>query len=121
MGKFSPGIQGIINKLLDENKKLKNEFIAFKTNHLNEIEKKDDEIIRMKLKIDKSERELHQSRLTTQNTINSEQQKYRQLEEKYNKEINEKNNQIKELLKNANNHNPFFYFSKKFFNKIMNS
>ena len=103
LGKFSPGIQGIINKLLDENKKLKNEFIAFKTNHLNEIEKKDDEIIRMKLKIDKSERELHQSRLTTQNTINSEQQKYRQLEEKYNKEINEKNNQIKELLKNANN------------------
>ena len=101
--KFSPGIQGIINKLADENKKLKNEFIAFKSNHLNEIEKKDDEIIRMKLKIDKSERDLHQSRLTTQNTINTEQQKYRQLEEKYNKEINEKNNQIKELLKNANN------------------
>ena len=100
--KFSPGIQGLINKLIDENKKLKSEFIAFKTNHLNEIEKKDDEIIRMKLKIDKSERDLHQNRLTTQNTINSEQQKYRQLEEKYNKEINEKNNQIKELLKNAN-------------------
>ena len=101
--KFSPDIQSIIYKLVEENKKLKNEFIQFKTNHLNEIEKKDDEIIRMKLKMDKSERDLHQSKLTTQNMLNSEQQKYRQLEEKYNKEINEKNNKIKELMKNINN------------------
>ena len=93
--KFSPDIQNIIYKLVEENKKLKNEFIQFKTNHLSEIEKKDEEIIRLKLKIDKSERDLHQSKLTTQNMINSEQQKYRQLEEKYNKEINEKNNKIK--------------------------
>ena len=100
--KFSPDIQNIIYKLVEENKKLKNEFIQFKTNHLSEIEKKDEEIIRLKLKIDKSERDLHQSKLTTQNMINSEQQKYRQLEEKYNKEINEKNNKIKELIKNIN-------------------
>ena len=100
--KFSPDIQNIIHKLVEENKKLKNEFIQFKTNHLSEIEKKDEEIIRLKLKIDKSERDLHQSKLTTQNMINSEQQKYRQLEEKYNKEINEKNNKIKELIKNIN-------------------
>ena len=100
--KFSPDIQNIIYKLVEENKKLKNEFIQFKTNHLSEIEKKDEEIIRLKLKIDKSERDLHQNKLTTQNMINSEQQKYRQLEEKYNKEINEKNNKIKELIKNIN-------------------
>ena len=100
--KFSPIIQGIISKLTEENKKIKNEFNAYKANHLSEIEKKDDEIIRMKLKLDKSERDLHQSKLTTQNSINSEQQKYRQLEEKYHKEINEKNAQIQELLKNSN-------------------
>ena len=103
LGKFSPGIQGIINKLIEENKNLKSDFTKFKTKHLEEMGKKEKQMNIFKLKIDKSERELHQNKLTTQNTINIEQQKYRQLEEKYNKEINEKNNQIKELLKNANN------------------
>ena len=119
--KFSPDIQNIIYKLVEENKKLKNEFIQFKTNHLNEIEKKDDEIIRMKLKMDKSERDLHQSKLTTQNMLNSEQQKYRQLEEKYNKEINEKNNQIKELMKNINNNTSIMNSGGNNINNINNN
>ena len=119
--KFSPDIQSIIYKLVEENKKLKNEFIQFKTNHLNEIEKKDDEIIRMKLKMDKSERDLHQSKLTTQNMLNSEQQKYRQLEEKYNKEINEKNNQIKELMKNINNNTSIMNSGGNNINNINNN
>ena len=102
---FSPIIQSIITKLSDENKKIKNEFNLFRSNHLSIIEKKDDEINRMTLKMEKSERDLHLNQLTTQNSINSEQQKYRQLEEKYNKEINEKNTQIQELLKNMNTNN----------------
>ena len=102
---FSPIIQSIITKLSDENKKIKNEFNLFRSNHLSIIEKKDDEINRMTLKMEKSERDLHLNQLTTQNSINSEQQKYRQLEEKYNKEINEKNARVQELLKNMNTNN----------------
>ena len=88
---------------------------------MNEIEKKDDEIIRMKLKMDKSERDLHQSKLTTQNMLNSEQQKYRQLEEKYNKEINEKNNKIKELMKNINNNTSIMNSGGNNINNINNN
>lgn len=97
--KFSPTIQGIVNKLIEENKKIKNEFNIYKTEHLKEINKKEVEITEMRLKSEKIANQLHENNLSTQNTINIEQQKYRHLEEKYNKEINEKDNKIQELLK----------------------
>ena len=100
--KFAPIIQNIVNKLISENKKLKEEFEEFKKNHKKEIEKKEDEVMNRKLNLDKKEETMKQNDLIIRETIKREQLKYNKLEEKYNKEINEKNTQIQELLQKLN-------------------
>ena len=100
--KFAPIIQNIVNKLIDENKKLKEQFEEFKKNHKKEIEKKEVEVMSRKLNLDKKEEAMKQNDLIIRETIKREQLKYNKLEEKYNKEINEKNTQIQELLKKLN-------------------
>ena len=100
--KFAPIIQNIVNKLISENKKLKEEFEEFKKNHKKEIEKKEDEVMNRKLNLDKKEETMKQNDLIIRETIKREQLKYNKLEEKYNREINEKNTQIQELLQKLN-------------------
>ena len=99
--KISPLIQGQINKVIEENTKLIKDFSNFKTNHIKEIQQKSEEINDLKLKIEKKERELTEKELENMTLINIEKEKYNQLEEKYNLEINEKNNYINELTKNS--------------------
>jgi hypothetical protein len=100
--KISPLIQGQINKLIEENTKIKTEFNKFKNNHQKEMEQKSEEINKLKLKLEKKEREIKEKELEIMTLINIEKEKYNQLEEKYNLEINEKNTHIKELTKNSN-------------------
>ena len=100
--KFAPIIQNIVNKLIAENKKLKEEFEEFKKNHKKEIEKKEEEVMSRKLNLDKKEEDMKQNDLIIRETIKREQLKYNDLERRYNKEINEKNVQIQELLKKLN-------------------
>ena len=99
--KISPLIQGQINKLIEENTKIKAEFNNFKNNHHKEMEQKNEEINKLKLKLEKIEREIKEKELEIMNIINIEKEKYNQLEEKYNLEISEKNTHIKELTKNS--------------------
>ena len=101
--KISPLIQGQINKLIEENTKIKTEFNNFKNNHHKEMEQKSEEINILKLKLEKKEREIKEKELEIMTLINIEKEKYNQLEEKYNLEINEKNTHIKELTKNSIN------------------
>ena len=99
--KISPLIQGQINKLIEENNKIKTEFNNFKRNHQKEMEQKSEEINKLKLKLEKKEREIKEKELEIMTLINIEKEKYNQLEEKYNFEISEKNTHIKELTKNS--------------------
>ena len=99
--KISPLIQGQINQLVKDNIKLKNEFDSFKETHKHEIKKKDEEINDLKLKTEKQDRLMKEKELENMTLINIEKEKYNQLEEKYNLEINEKNNHIRELTKNT--------------------
>ena len=99
--KISPLIQGQINKLIEENTKIKAEFNNFKNNHHKEMEQKSEEINKLKLKLEKKEREIKEKELEIMTLINIEKEKYNQLEEKYNLEISEKNTHIKELTKNS--------------------
>ena len=99
--KISPLIQGQINKLIEENTKIKAEFNNFKNNHHKEMEQKSVEINKLKLKLEKKEREIKEKELEIMTLINIEKEKYNQLEEKYNLEISEKNTHIKELTKNS--------------------
>jgi hypothetical protein len=99
--KISPLIQGQINKLIEENTKIKAEFNNFKNNHHKEMEQKSEEINILKLKLEKKEREIKEKELEIMTLINIEKEKYNQLEEKYNFEISEKNTHIKELTKNS--------------------
>ena len=100
--KISPLIQGRINELIEENTNTHKELEKNKTDHLNEIQKKDDEISELKLKIEKKDRDIREKELENMTLINIEKEKYNQLEEKYNKEISDKNARIKELTKNSN-------------------
>jgi len=100
--KISPLIQGRINELIEENTNTKKELEKNKTNHLNEIQQKDDEISELKLKIETKDRDIREKELENMTLINIEKEKYNQLEEKYNKEISDKNARIKELTKNSN-------------------
>jgi chromosome segregation ATPase len=101
--KISPLIQGQINKLIEDNKKLTNEFNTFKKNHQKEMQQKNDEINELKIKTEKQDRLMKEKELENMILINIEKEKYNQLEEKYNLEINEKNTHIKELTKNSIN------------------
>lgn len=101
--KISPLIQGQINKLIEENTKIKAEFNNFKNNHQKEMEQKSEEINKLKLKLEKKEREIKEKELEIMTLINIEKEKYNRLEEKYNLEINEKNTHIKELTNNSIN------------------
>ena len=101
--KISPLIQGQINKLIEENTKIKTEFNNFKRNHQKEMEQKIEEINKLKLKLEKKEREIKEKELEIMTLINIEKEKYNRLEEKYNLEINEKNTHIKELTNNSTN------------------
>jgi hypothetical protein len=100
--KISPLIQGQINKLIEDNKKIKTEFNNFKVNQQKLIQQKNEEINDLKLKTDKQDRLMKEKELENMTLINIEKEKYNQLEEKYNLEINEKNSHIRELTKNSN-------------------
>jgi hypothetical protein len=100
--KISPLIQGQINKLIEDNKKIKTEFNNFKVNQQKLIQQKNDEINDLKLKTEKQDRLMKEKELENMTLINIEKEKYNQLEEKYNLEINEKNSHIRELTKNSN-------------------
>jgi hypothetical protein len=100
--KISPLIQGKINELIEENSNIKKELEKNKINHLKEMQQKNDEISDLKLKIEKRDRDIREKELENMTLINIEKEKYNQLEEKYNKEINDKNARIKELTKNSN-------------------
>ena len=100
--KISPLIQGQINKLIEDNTKIKNEFNTFKKNHIKEMQIKNDEINDLKLKAEKQDRSMKDKELENMTLINIEKEKYAQLEEKYNLEISEKNTHIRELTKNSN-------------------
>jgi len=100
--KISPLIQGQINKLNEDKKKMKKEFETFKDEHKKEIEQKYDEINSLKLKTEKQDRLMKEKELENMTLLNIEKEKYNQLEEKYNLEINEKNTYIGELTKNSN-------------------
>ena len=100
--KFSPMIQAGINKLIEENKKLYNELNNFKKNRLNEIKEKDAEILAIKLKLEKISLDIRDKELDMNNQVDTERIKFAQLEETYNKEIQEKNNKIEELRKQIN-------------------
>ena len=100
--KISPLIQGRINELIEENRNTKKELEKNKAIHLKEMQQKDDEISELKLKIEKRDRDIREKELENMTLINIEKEKYNQLEEKYNKEINDKNARIKELTKNSN-------------------
>jgi hypothetical protein len=69
------------------------------------MEQKSEEINKLKLKLEKKEREIKEKELEIMTLINIEKEKYNQLEEKYNLEINEKNTHIRELTKNSNSLN----------------
>lgn len=56
--KISPLIQGQINKLIEENNKIKTEFNNFKRNHQKEMEQKSEEINKLKLKLEKKKEKL---------------------------------------------------------------
>ena len=96
---FAPKVQSIVNKLIAENKTLRNEFEEFKKNHKKEIEEKDVEVLNRNLILDKREEYMKERELILGETLKHEQLKYDKLQEKYNKEINEKNAQIEELMK----------------------
>ena len=96
---FAPKIQNIVDKLIAENKTLRNEFEQFKKNYKNEIKEKDEEVLSRKLILDKREEEMKERELTVGETLKHEQLKFDKLKEKYNKEINEKNAKIEELMK----------------------
>ena len=100
--KISPLIQGRINELIEENSNIKKELEKNKNNHLKEMQQKNDEISDLKLKIEKRDRDIREKELENMTLINIEKEKYNQLEEKYNKEISDKNAKIKELTKNSN-------------------
>ena len=100
--KISPLIQGRINELIEENSNIKKELENNKNNHLKEMQQKNDEISDLKLKIEKRDRDIREKELENMTLINIEKEKYNQLEEKYNKEISDKNARIKELTKNSN-------------------
>ena len=100
--KISPLIQGKINELIEENSNIKKELEKSKSNHLKEMQQKNDEISDLKLKIEKRDRDIREKELENMTLINIEKEKYNQLEEKYNKEISDKNARIKELTKNSN-------------------
>ena len=99
--KISPLIQGQIIKLIEDNNKITNEFNTFKKNYIKEMQQKNDEINDLKLKIEKQDRLMKEKELENMTLINIEKEKYNQLEEKFNIEINEKNTHIRELTKNA--------------------
>ena len=98
---FAPNVQNIVDKLITENKTLKNEFEEFKKNHKKQIEQKEEEVLSRKLILDKREEDMKERELIVRETLKHEQLKYDKLQEKYNKEINEKNAQIEELKKMA--------------------
>ena len=100
--KISPLIQGKINKLIEENVNLKNTLDNNRKKHEKEMIQKSEEISDLKLKIEKKDRDLIEKDLENITLVNIEKEKYNQLEEKYNREINEKNNRIIELTKNSN-------------------
>ena len=97
--KFAPNVQNIVDKLIAENKTIKNEFEKFKKNHKKELEEKEEEVLSRKLDLDKREKDMKERKLIVEETLKREQLKYEKLQEKYNKEINEKNAQIEELMK----------------------
>ena len=103
--KISPLIQGQINKLNEDNTKLKEELEKLKENHRKEMEQKYNEISELKMKTEKQDRLMKEKELENMTLINIEKEKYSQLEEKYNLEINEKNSHIIELTKNSNSLN----------------
>ena len=100
--KISPLIQAKVNKLIEEKMSIKNDYSNFKKMHEKEIIQKSEEINNLKLELEKKEREIKERELENMTLVNIEKAKYDQLEEKYNQEINEKNNRIKELTKNSN-------------------
>ena len=97
--KFAPNVQSIVDKLIAENKTIKNDFEEFKKNHKKELEEKEEEVLNRKLVLDKREKDMKERELIVGETLKHEQLKYEKLQEKYNKEINEKNAQIEELMK----------------------
>ena len=100
--KISPIIQGKVNKLIEENLKITNDFEKFKKMHEKEMIQKREEINELKLDIEKRDRDIKEKELESMTLVNIEKEKYTQLEEKYNQEIAEKNNKINELTKNSN-------------------
>jgi len=100
--KISPLIQGRVNELIEQNSNLKKDLEKHKNDHLKEMQQKNDEISDLKLKIEKRDRDIREKELENMTLINIEKEKYNQLEEKYNKEISDKNARIKELIKNSN-------------------
>ena len=100
--KISPLIQGKVNKLIEEKMNIKNDFDNYKVMKEKEMIQKRDEISDLKIEVEKKERELKDKELENMTLVNIEKEKYAQLEEKYNQEINEKNNRIKELTKHSN-------------------
>ena len=51
-------MQNIVDKLITENKTLKNEFEEFKKNHKKQIEQKEEEVLSRKLILDKREEDM---------------------------------------------------------------
>ena len=100
--KISPLIQGKVNKLIEENLNIKNEFNNNKKMHEKEMIQKREEINNLKLQIEKKDRDIQEKEFEYIALVDIEKEKYAQLEEKYNQEINEKNTRIKELTKNSN-------------------
>ena len=72
-----------------------------KKNHKKQIEQKEEEVLSRKLILDKREEDMKERELIVRETLKHEQLKYDKLQEKYNKEINDKNAQIEELKKMA--------------------
>ena len=104
---IAPLIQGQIIKLIEENKKINNEFKKYKEAKQKELQQKIDEITELKSKSEQQDRLMKDKELDNMTLINIEKEKYALLEEKYNKEISEKNSHIRELTKNTNPLNPF--------------
>ena len=100
--KLSPLIQGKVNKLIEENGNLKSELENNRKKYEKENLQRIEEINVLNLKIEKRDRDIIEKDLESINSVNIEKEKYAQLEEKYNREMKEKNDRIIELTKNSN-------------------
>ena len=100
--KLSPLIQGKVNKLIEENGNLKSELENNRKKYEKENLQRIEEINVLNLKIEKRDRNIIEKDLESINSVNIEKEKYAQLEEKYNREMKEKNDRIIELTKNSN-------------------